>query len=222
LHTGFWKAINDTLAIEHEYTFFEIINLILEKEPKELDAYFNSLINPPAPENVNNDMSVARRGGPVTGMPPKGGPPSPPLAPSTQPAGPPVPPRPSGLTAPTGDPSEINNNASSTMPSVNNNNRNRNFNNVAENPQPINNATTTLIKSLLFAQNRFYERYLVNNRVPEPGHLRDLYQTLKAIERSDKPSYDAAIQQYITLTRNRPHGGGRYTLKNHKKINYAF
>ena len=225
LHTVFWKAVNDTLGIEHEYTYFEITNLILEKEPKELDAYFNSLINPPALENVNNDMSVARRGGPETGVPPKGGPPAPPPGPPKggppAPAPPPVPPRSSGLSVSTGDPSEKNNNASSTMPSADNNNRNGNFNNLDKTPQ-VDNATVTLIKSILFAQLRFYEKYLVNNRVPEPGHLRDIYQTIKIIEKKDKKSYDAAIKEYISLTRNRPQGGGRYTLKNRKKINYAF
>ncbi len=220
LHTGFWRAVNDLLGIDHEYTFYEIVNLIIEKEPKELDAYFNSLTNPPPPVNINNDMSVARRGEPVSSGPSKVSPPPPP-----PPAG--KGPTPSVLSASTGDPSGNNNNSLSTVPEFNENNFKSNLNQEPKpKPKVLNNAIMVVIKRTLYDNPRFYENFLIQSKPPKQNQLKLQYDLLKEFEKTHKDSYDAAIADYLAMMKahqQQPRQrGGRYTLKNHRKINYAF
>jgi len=222
LRGDFWKAVNDSLGLIHEYSFQDILNLIIEKDPVDLNTYFDNMTKPANfQETHNNSMSSAHRNTqPVT-------------VPMTKPAVA----TPTAVSVHTSDPSNAvsttasannnQNNAASTTASANNNQNNAMSTTVISNNiiQPAVDAEIVRITKAYLLQNTgLYERFIAKNKVPAAVHLKHVYDTLKVFEKTNKASYDFAIREYLSLTRDRPTTGGsrRSTLKNHRKINYTF
>jgi hypothetical protein len=216
LRGDFWKTVNDSLGVSHEYSFQDILNFIIEKDPAELNAHFDSMSKPAIlQESHNNSLSSAHN--------------------NTQSVKVPVTKPdvviPNGVSVHTGDP----NNAASTTASANNNqsntssitavsDNNNNIQPVLEQNPFVDAEIVRITKSYLLQNTGLYEKFIAKNKVPVAVHFKHVYDTLKLFEKTNKASYDFGIREYLSLTRDRPPTGAsrRSTLKNHKKINYTF
>jgi hypothetical protein len=140
---------------------------------------------------------------------------------------------PSNAASTTASANNNQNNAVSTTASANNNQNNamsttvisnNNIQPVLEQNAFVDAEIVRITKAYLLQNTGLYERFIAKNKVPVAVHLKHVYDTLKVFEKTNKASYDFAIREYLSLTRDRPTTGGsrRSTLKNHRKINYTF
>jgi len=221
----FWKSVKAEFETPFETSFYDVVIWMLEKEPAELDAFFNSFLttgsNSASLTSKPNSASAARP------PPVRPSPPPPQELPTVRPPPPqelptvrPTPPAQNTRSSRTSDLLNANSttvssgNASSVTANIGNENMD------TEN-KPVLGLTANAVFRILSENEDFYEEFIVTKTFPRGDHYKKIYNELMHYKTTQKPSFDEGVRRYLDSKKTRRRGGGK-TMKNRKKINYVY